>query len=301
MAPVIAALDDEADILELLKVSLQKAGYRFEGFQEADDLFRYLARERPALLILDLMLPETDGLEVCRQIRRSDSLAGMPVIMLTAKGDEADKIVGLELGADDYVTKPFSVKELVARIHAVLRRPAGGEAARRIALGPLVIDLDKFEAAVEGERIELTATEFKILQLLASKPGRVFTRDQILDHLWGDEKAVIDRTVDVHIRNLQGEAGTGGLPGQEHPRCGIQGRRMKKTLFLRIFLGYASVIVLLAAAVTLFAPPAMRTHHIAERASSLERMARLLEGQVAPFLSGGGPGDLGRPGRALRP
>jgi two-component system phosphate regulon response regulator PhoB/two-component system alkaline phosphatase synthesis response regulator PhoP len=153
------------------------------------------------------MLPETDGFEVCRQIRRSERLAGIPVIMLTAKGDESDKVVGLELGADDYVTKPFSVKELVARIHAVLRRPAGGEAVRRIALGPLAVDLDKFEVTVEGERIELTATEFKILQLLASKPGRVFTRDQILDHLWGDEKAVIDRTVDVHIRNLREKLG----------------------------------------------------------------------------------------------
>ena len=127
--------------------------------------------------------------------------------MLTAKGDESDKVVGLELGADDYVTKPFSVKELVARIHAVLRRPGGGEAVRRIALGPLVVDLDKFEVAVEGEKVELTATEFKILQLLASKPGRVFTRDQILDHLWGDEKAVVDRTVDVHIRNLREKLG----------------------------------------------------------------------------------------------
>jgi len=207
MAAVIAALDDEADILELLKVNLQKAGYRFEGFQEADDLFRYLGRETPSLVLLDLMLPETDGLEVCRQIRRSERLAGIPVIMLTAKGDESDKVVGLELGADDYVTKPFSVKELVARIHAVLRRPAGGEAARRIALGPLVVDLDKFETAVEGAKVDLTATEFKILQLLASKPGRVFTRDQILDHLWGDEKAVIDRTVDVHIRNLREKLG----------------------------------------------------------------------------------------------
>jgi len=207
MAAVIAALDDEADILELLKVNLQKAGYRFEGFQEADDLFRYLGRETPSLVLLDLMLPETDGLEVCRQIRRSERLAGIPVIMLTAKGDESDKVVGLELGADDYVTKPFSVKELVARIHAVLRRPAGGEAARRIVLGPLVVDLDKFEAAVEGAKVDLTATEFKILQLLASKPGRVFTRDQILDHLWGDEKAVIDRTVDVHIRNLREKLG----------------------------------------------------------------------------------------------
>jgi len=207
MAPVIAALDDEADILELLKVNLQKAGYRFEGFQEADALFRYLGRETPALLLLDLMLPETDGLEVCRRIRRTERLAGIPVIMLTAKGDESDKVVGLELGADDYMTKPFSVKELVARIHAVLRRPAGGEAARRIALGPLVIDLDKFEMAVEGSKVDLTATEFKILQLLASKPGRVFTRDQILDHLWGDEKAVVDRTVDVHIRNLREKLG----------------------------------------------------------------------------------------------
>ena len=207
MAPLIAALDDEADILELLKINLQKAGYRFEGFQEAEDLFRYLARERPSLILLDLMLPDTDGLEVCRQIRRSDSLAGVPVIMLTAKGDESDKVIGLELGADDYVTKPFSVKELVARIHAVLRRPPGGEAGPRIAVGTLVIDLEKFEVTAGGAKVELTATEFKILQLLASRKGRVFSRDQILDFLWGSEKAVIDRTVDVHIRNLREKLG----------------------------------------------------------------------------------------------
>jgi two-component system phosphate regulon response regulator PhoB/two-component system alkaline phosphatase synthesis response regulator PhoP len=207
MPPVIAALDDEADILELLKVSLQKAGYRFEGFQEADDLFRYLDKETPSLILLDLMLPDTDGLEVCRQIRRSERLAAVPVIMLTARGDESDKVVGLELGADDYVTKPFSVKELVARIHAVLRRPAGGETGPRIVVGPLVIDLEKFEVAAGGERVDLTATEFKILQLLASRKGRVFSRDQILDHLWGTEKAVIDRTVDVHIRNLREKLG----------------------------------------------------------------------------------------------
>jgi two-component system phosphate regulon response regulator PhoB/two-component system alkaline phosphatase synthesis response regulator PhoP len=207
MAPVIAALDDEADILELLKVNLQKAGYRFEGFQEADDLFRYLAREKPSLILLDLMLPETDGLEVCRQIRRSESSAGVPIIMLTARGDEADKVVGLELGADDYVTKPFSIKELVARIHAVLRRPGRGEAGPKIAAGTLVIDLDKFEVTAGGAKVELTATEFKILQLLASRKGRVFSRDQILDFLWGSEKAVIDRTVDVHIRNLREKLG----------------------------------------------------------------------------------------------
>ncbi|MBE3125794.1 MAG: response regulator transcription factor [Acidobacteria bacterium] len=207
MPPVIAALDDEADILELLRVSLQKAGYRFEGFQEAEDLYRYLAREKPSLILLDLMLQDTDGLEVCRQIRKSDELAQVPIIMLTARGDESDKVVGLELGADDYMTKPFSVKELVARIHAVLRRPGGGEAAKRISVGTLVIDVDKFEVTTEGAKVELTATEFKILQLLASRKGRVFTRDQILDFLWGNEKAVVDRTVDVHIRNLREKLG----------------------------------------------------------------------------------------------
>jgi two-component system phosphate regulon response regulator PhoB/two-component system alkaline phosphatase synthesis response regulator PhoP len=207
---MIVALDDEPDILELLKVSLQKAGYRFEGLQEADDLYRFLAREKPSLIILDLMLPGTDGLEVCRHLRRSEDLAGIPIIMLTARGDESDKIVGLELGADDYVTKPFSVKELIARIHAVLRRPGGGEAARRIVIGALTIDLDKFEVAADGTKVDLTATEFKILQLLASRQGRVFTRDQILDFLWGTEKAVIDRTIDVHIRNLREKLGEAG-------------------------------------------------------------------------------------------
>jgi len=207
MAAVIAALDDEADILELLRINLQKAGFRFEGFQDADGLFRYLSRERPSLILLDLMLPDTDGLEVCRQIRRSDHLAGIPIIMLTAKGRESDKVAGLELGADDYVTKPFSVKELVARIHAVLRRPGGGETGPRIAAGTLVIDLDRFQATVAGAKVDLTATEFRILQLLASRKGRVFTRDQILDFLWGSEKAVIDRTVDVHIRNLREKLG----------------------------------------------------------------------------------------------
>ena len=207
MPQTIAALDDEPDILELLRVNLRKAGFRFEGFQDAEDLYRYLAREKPNLILLDLMLPGTDGLEVCRQIRKTEGLAAIPIIMLTARGDESDKVVGLELGADDYVTKPFSVKELVARIHAVLRRPAGGDTLRRIVVGPLVIDLDKFEATVDSVKADLTATEFRILQLLASRPGRVFSRDQILDFLWGQEKAVIDRTIDVHIRNLREKLG----------------------------------------------------------------------------------------------
>jgi DNA-binding response OmpR family regulator len=210
MPPVIAALDDEADILELLRVNLKKSGFRFEGFQDADGLYRYLQREKPDLILLDLMLPDADGLDVCRYLRKNEGLAHIPVIMLTARGDESDKILGLELGADDYLTKPFSVKELIARIHAVLRRQAQRETVRQIVLGPLQIDLDKHEVAREGKRIELTATEFKILELLASRRGRVFTRDQILDHLWGHEKAVVDRTVDVHIRNLREKLGPAG-------------------------------------------------------------------------------------------
>ena len=210
MPQVIAALDDEPDLLELLKVNLRKAGYRFEGFLEADDLYSYLAREKPNLILLDLMLPGTDGLEVCRHIRRTEGLADVPIIMLTARGDESDKVVGLELGADDYVTKPFSVKELIARIHAVLRRPGGAELSRRTVIGPLVIDLDKFEVTVDEAKVDLTATEFKILQLLSSRKGRVFSRDQILDFLWGQEKAVIDRTIDVHIRNLREKLGAAG-------------------------------------------------------------------------------------------
>ena len=208
MPPVIAALDDEADILELLKVNLEKSGYRFEGFQEAEDLYRYLAREKPALILLDLMLPGTDGLEVCRQIRRSEDLAAIPVIMLTARGDESDKVVGLELGADDYVTKPFSVKELIARIHAVLRRPGGrgGRPADRRGDDrhrPRQVrgHGGRSEDRIDGDRIQDPA-------LLVSRKGRVFSRDQILDHLWGSEKAVIDRTVDVHIRNLREKLGS---------------------------------------------------------------------------------------------
>jgi len=207
MAPLIAALDDEADILELLRVNLLKAGFRFEGFQEAEALYRFLQKDKPDLILLDLMLPGIDGLDVCRYLRKNEGLSQIPVIMLTARGEESDKVLGLGLGADDYVTKPFSVNELIARIQAVLRRQEQRDAVRQIVLGSLLIDLDKHEVAHDGRKVDLTATEFKILQILASRPGRVFTRDQILDHLWGHEKAVVDRTVDVHIRNLRDKLG----------------------------------------------------------------------------------------------
>jgi DNA-binding response OmpR family regulator len=208
MPPLIVALDDEPDILELLRINLKKAGFRFEGFQDAESLFRSLRKEKPDLVLLDLMLPDMDGLDVCRELRRDEKTAGIPVIMLTAKDQETDKIVGLELGADDYVTKPFSVKELIARIHAVLRRWNQAPDGRPVALGQLLIDPAKHSVTLAGVPVDLTATEFRILHLLASRRGRVFTREQILDHLWGHEKAVVDRTVDVHIRNLREKLGT---------------------------------------------------------------------------------------------
>jgi two-component system phosphate regulon response regulator PhoB/two-component system alkaline phosphatase synthesis response regulator PhoP len=207
MPPLIAALDDESDILELLRVNLKKAGFRFEGFRDAEALYRFLSKERPDLVLLDLMLPDMDGLDVCRYLRQSEGLARIPVIMLTAKDQETDKIVGLELGADDYVTKPFSVKELIARIHSVLRRGDQTPDGRPVVLGALTIDPGRHKVTVAGTAIDLTATEFNILLILASRRGRVFTREQILDRLWGHEKAVVDRTIDVHIRNLREKLG----------------------------------------------------------------------------------------------
>jgi two-component system phosphate regulon response regulator PhoB/two-component system alkaline phosphatase synthesis response regulator PhoP len=154
------------------------------------------------------MLPDTDGLDICKELKKKDSSSSIPIIMLTAKGEETDKILGLELGADDYVTKPFSPKELVARVKAVLRRQSREEETKRIELpDKVVIDLEKYEVTSAGKKVDLTTTEFRILQLLASKKGFVYTRDHILDYLWGEEKAVIDRTIDVHIRHLREKLG----------------------------------------------------------------------------------------------
>jgi DNA-binding response OmpR family regulator len=208
MNELIALVDDERDILELMALHLRKAGFRTEGFADAKGFQRFLERQQPDLVILDLMLPDADGLEVCRWLKKDERFAAIPVIMVTAKGEETDKIIGLEIGADDYVTKPFSAKELAARVRAVLRRQHPPAEAEKTEIGGLLtIDPQSYEARVRGKLVELTSTEFRILRLLASKPGRVFTRDQILDYLWGHEKIVLDRTIDVHIRNLRDKLG----------------------------------------------------------------------------------------------
>jgi DNA-binding response OmpR family regulator len=208
MKKLIAVVDDEEDLRELLSLHLGRAGFDVEKFADAAGFYAFLETRRPDLVVLDLMLPDADGMEICKILKRNAETARIPVVMLTARGEEIDRVLGLELGADDYVTKPFSIKEFTARIHAVLRRGATAEETRTISVGRILsMDLEKYEVKVEGRPVDLTSTEFKILQLLASRKGRVFTREQILDFLWGDEKAVVDRTVDVHIRNLREKLG----------------------------------------------------------------------------------------------
>lgn len=210
MSKVIAILDDEEDILELVRTHLTRAGFKVEVFADPEKFLKYLDHNRPDLILLDLMLPGADGLEICRYLKKIPEKASIPIIMLTARSQEADRVTGLELGADDYVTKPFSLRELEARIKAVLRRQeisATTAAKKTLAGGKLVIDPEKYEVQISGKPLELSLTEFKILELLTSRPGRVFSRDQILDRLWGQEKVVIPRTVDVHIRHLREKLG----------------------------------------------------------------------------------------------
>jgi two-component system phosphate regulon response regulator PhoB/two-component system alkaline phosphatase synthesis response regulator PhoP len=208
MNELIAVVDDEPDIVEIISLQLKKAGFRTAGFSDGRSFLKSLERKTPDLVLLDLMLPDIDGLEICRLLRQTEGWASIPVIMVTAKGEETDKILGLELGADDYVTKPFSAKELVARVKSVFRRTQGPVEAKRLeADKQVIIDLDKYEVLVAGRKADLTSTEFKILRLLASRKGWVFTREQILDYLWGHDKIVVDRTIDVHIRNLREKLG----------------------------------------------------------------------------------------------
>lgn len=211
MSKKIAIIDDEPDILELVSLHLTKAGFEPVCFSEPKLFFdHYKNMVPPDLLVLDLMLPGMDGYDVCKTIRLSENLKSLYIIMLTARSDEFDRVLGLELGADDYVTKPFSTKELVARVKAALRRqgtPAVSETKKLRIKDMLEIDPERFEARLQGEPLVLTTTEFKLLELFAGHKGRLYTRQQILDHLWGNDKAVLDRTVDVHIKNLRDKIG----------------------------------------------------------------------------------------------
>jgi len=208
MNELIAVVEDDEDIRALVAASLKRERYRVLEFEGGQGLMTALREQRPSLVVLDVMLPDANGFTLCRSIRSDQELASMPVIMLTARAEEADRIMGLELGADDYVVKPFSPKELAARVRAVLRRSSGDAGHGRTDVGAgLVIDADAFEASVDGRVLDLTQTEFQILQLLASRVGWVFSRERILQHLWGEEKNVTDRSVDVHVKHLRDKLG----------------------------------------------------------------------------------------------
>ena len=207
MSNRIAVVDDEPDIIHLVSIHLKKAGYGVDSFLNGSSLLKFLSRNTPDLVILDLMLPDLDGFEICRMMKNDTKYSSIPIIMLTAKGQERDKVTGLDLGADDYLTKPFSPKELIARINAVLRRTTTSK-QMTLSIGNLSIDPERFEVMVEQKPVILTRVEFKILLLLVQNHGKVFSRERILNHLWGNEKTVIDRTVDVHIKNLRDKLGS---------------------------------------------------------------------------------------------
>jgi len=211
MNKLIAIIDDEPDILELVSLHLTKSGFKVKKFLNGENFFKFLSKEIPDLIILDLMLPDSDGIEICKYLKSNENFNSIPIIMLTALSSEVDRILGLEIGADDYVTKPFSPRELVARVKAVLRRRTEKQLSSQIKIGDiLLIDFNKYKVYVENKEINLTSTEFRILKILAQKRGWVFTRDQILYHLWGHDKAVLDRTVDVHIKRLREKLGKAG-------------------------------------------------------------------------------------------
>jgi DNA-binding response OmpR family regulator len=210
---LITIVDDEEDIVKLVSHHLKREGFKVKEFHNGRDFLSYIESMVPDLAVLDIMLPGIDGLEICRILKNKSTTASVPIIMLTAKASEADVVVGLELGADDYIVKPFSPRELVARVKTVLRRTGARESDDNIIkIGPLTINTEKYEVSVDNEKVLLTTTEFKILEVLADGKGRVFTRDQLLKkkRLWGDDKLVYDRTIDVHIKNLREKLGAAG-------------------------------------------------------------------------------------------
>jgi DNA-binding response OmpR family regulator len=207
----ILIVDDEKDLIELVKYSLEKEGYLVKGMLDGESGVAAVMRDLPNLVIVDLMLPGIDGFEVCRKLRSDARSAAIPIIVLTAKSAESDRVVGLELGADDYVTKPFSPRELAARVKAVLRRTSGQTLPPAvIRRGELTIDLTRREVSYEGKSITVTASEFRLLQFLAEHPGQVFSRSELIDGALGREISVVDRTIDVHVTGLRRKLGGGG-------------------------------------------------------------------------------------------
>jgi two-component system, OmpR family, phosphate regulon response regulator PhoB len=212
MAREVLVVEDEPDIRRLVVLHLERDGFRCRTAANGLDALREAKANVPELVVLDLMLPGLDGLEVCRRLRSDASTAGVPIIMLTAKSDEVDRVVGLEVGADDYVAKPFSPKELVARVRAVLRRARPSTPTRVLTVGPVTLDAERHVVTLGGRALQLTPKEFDLLQALLEAAGRVLSREYLLNHVWGYARAdeIESRTVDVHVRRLRAKLGDAG-------------------------------------------------------------------------------------------
>ena len=213
MDATILIVEDERDIADLLRYNLQEAGFKTDYVRNGADALQRAIEKTPDLILLDLMLPEVDGMIVCRLLKNDPRTKNIPIVMVTAKTDEKDRVAGLELGADDYIIKPFSPREVVLRVSAVLRRIHIGkqtESTKRIETHGVTIDLDKHQVLTESGPIDLTATEFKLITLFARSPGRVFTRDILMDVIWGQDYYGIDRTVDTHVSRLRRKLGEFG-------------------------------------------------------------------------------------------
>jgi len=207
-SPKILVIEDDDAIRDVVRFTLESNGFKdVLTAADGESGLKIALREHPALILLDLMLPEMDGLEVCRRLKRDESAQEIPIVMLTAKGEENDIVLGLELGAVDYITKPFSGKVLVARIRAHLRRAFEQESSTEVRFDGLALDTDSHTARLNGKPLDLTFTEYGILLLLARRPGRVYTRDQIVSHVKGDDYPVTDRAIDVQMVNLRRKLG----------------------------------------------------------------------------------------------
>jgi len=212
MAREVLVVEDEPDIRRLVVLHLERDGFRCRTATSGADALREVKTAVPDLVVLDLMLPGLDGLEVCRRLRRDSSTSSVPIIMLTAKSDEVDRVVGLEVGADDYVGKPFSPKELVARVRAVLRRSGPDQPTPVLSVGPVTLDPARHAVSLDGRAVALTPKEFDLLQALLDAAGRVLSREYLLNRVWGYARADVieSRTVDVHVRRLRAKLGDAG-------------------------------------------------------------------------------------------
>ena len=201
--PKILVVEDEPNQVELIEFNLNSEGYEVVVARDGEEALNLAEEENPDLILLDWMLPKVSGIEVCRQLRRSKMTREIPIVMLTARSEDSDKIRGLDIGADDYITKPYSIKELLARVRAAMRRPSASVISDQLIVGKIVVDLQKHIVAIDGLQVNLGPTEYRLLVTLMQSPERVFSREQLLDHVWGISANVDTRTVDVHVGRLR--------------------------------------------------------------------------------------------------